>query len=54
MPRTNPPFQPAPGTSVSEVMTQGYKTRYQAETSSGKGPLRKSYNSAAADTHRLK
>lgn len=50
--RTNHPITPAPGTSVQEVLTPGFKTRYQAETGQGKGPLRKSYNSAAADTQR--
>ena len=54
--RKNPPISPATGFSIQEVFTLGMKLRFQAVPASKgsvKGPLRKSYNSAAADTHRL-
>lgn len=50
--RKNPPIQPKTGWSVRDVLTAGFKIRYQAYTEGTTGPLRKSYNSAAADTHK--
>ena len=51
--RKNPPIQPKTGWSVRDILTAGYRTRYQAHADDGTtGPLRKSYNSAAADTHK--
>lgn len=55
--RKNPPIQSKSGWSIREVVTVGMRRRYQAIPPDAHAnsaiPLRKSYNSAAADTHRV-
>ncbi len=54
MSRTNPPIPVAPGFTIREVVTAGYKIRYRAEAPDHTAePLRKSENSAAADSARF-
>lgn len=49
--RKSPPISVREGWTVQEFYTHGMKKRFRAVHQSGdKGPIRKSYNSAAADT----
>ncbi len=49
--RKRPPAQCPANYRVTEFLTEGFKTRWQASADSGDwtGPRRKSHNSAAAD-----
>lgn len=49
--RKTPALQPKSGWNVLSIITHGFRERWHAVTPAGiRGPLRKSYNSAVADT----